>query len=222
MAEKKNALEKEFETKKQEMLESFPQYKDEIGLTTNMDELNDAYKQIQEDAKDDTKKMVVEHLHKIITEKDEDDDEEDEGSPSIHKGGSDLSKTGGKVPLLEGWGIKPSTDPTKSGESARKIIDAIITEKEALLWKQEQKKGLTPKEQERLRVLEAKQRQYWRSLAEGYKNRGIQRSYFQAWTCPICKSFCHTHQCPTCNYRQGTKIDKEKQDQWLILKGEKR
>lgn len=220
MAENQNELENEFEEIKAKILEEHPEKKDRIELASTIKELYYAVK--EDDSETETKPdrtLRVIHEHKLVEEEEDNEDDEGKGGPSIHKGGSNLSKTGGSVPL---YAPKRNSikDPTEEGKSAKDIIDSIVTEKEGLLWKQS-KKGLSGKEEERLRVLEAKQRQYWRALGEGVRNRGVQRSYFQAWTCPVCGSFCHTSRCETCGYRQDSKIDKEEQDKWLILRGNK-
>ena len=73
--------------------------------------------------KEDVKKMVIEHIHSFKEEEEDNEDDEGKGSsPSIHKGGSNLSQTGGQIPL---YAPKRNTidDPTEKEKSARDIID---------------------------------------------------------------------------------------------------
>jgi len=122
--------EKDFETIKQEMLEKFPAYKDGIQLCSDIDDLNEVYKMIEQDAKpepDKTFKVIHEHkfdkgVEHLIGDNEEEDNEDDESSASPYTGGSNLSKTGGSVPL-EGW------DVDKQGKLVPPNLRALSLEK---------------------------------------------------------------------------------------------
>lgn len=96
----------------------------------------------------------------------EQDDESDDGeSPSIHQGGSDLSKTGGSVPLEA---------PTKGAtfRNAREVIKALYDAYEEEKFKQETGREFNA---ERLGKLEKQLDILWSHIRQGFEARGFDK-----------------------------------------------
>ena len=106
MTEKEKITDKEFSAVKMSLLEKYPEHKDAIELASTMRELYHATHpdvEIEDETKTETetpkdpKKMVVEHLHKIISERSENDDDDESKEQPLKL------KKGVNTVLLEGW-----------------------------------------------------------------------------------------------------------------------
>ena len=208
----------EFERYKAEALANFPDKKDEINLCSTVTELYSVLQPEGDENKDDNGKEpkkkslgVVEHIHKIIEDKKEDEDGE---------GGESLGKKGSDSVWLKDWDKKPPTiDPTERNMQGRgsKIVSAIYDEIEKLTFKRHHRGGLTQKEVVRLAVLELKRNKLLRSLKEGELSRD-KPTKFSVWRCPICGEMATGKVCETCNYRFGTKVSEEDKEKWLLMR----
>jgi len=143
----------------------------------------------------------------ITAAEEENEDDESDGSPSIHKGGSDLSKTGGKVPLEA---------PTTRGqmfEGARDVINTLYDAYETQLFlKETGKEGF---DHAKFMELTKQMNKLWRSVGEGIKARGGkilgESGKFAIGTCPFCKHVFigDNEKCPKCD-REIPRWEREK------------